>query len=409
MKPTHLFRTCRRFRVGPTPDDFRDRYIAALNENAFREPLTTVSKEQRVGWCQLQNPLDTDFNDVNRWLFNQYAMFALRVDEKRLPAKLLRAHLDHRTNAWCQANSRERCPSKVKAEIKEQLEMEMLQKTLPTMSAYGAVWNIQEGWVTIAATSTTRLDSFRKLFHRTFGLVLSPADPLDGVSDDIARALVSGGGTDFRLKEGVYGPSTPPEKVTGVWESSEGGDESEGAPPHLAAEFLVWLLWLSSGPTRLDLGEGNMVDLFVEGKVDLRQPGEERNSVSVALEDPSAAPVLTALAGGSVVKALTLGIRCEDREYSVRLSGTQLDRSAVKLPSLVRVGDTAEQLYEAAFLYEELHHILTGLFGAFATQRVDGWSQRSDAIRRWIGGKLAVVFEVDEATGQSRLFGRMAS
>ena len=46
-------------------------------------------------------------------------------------------------------------------------------------------------------------DKFRKLFHRTFGLVLIPHDPIDFVGDrpELAEGLVGTGASDLRLDE----------------------------------------------------------------------------------------------------------------------------------------------------------------------------------------------------------------
>lgn len=189
----------RRYRAEAPPEDFRDRYIAALEENAFREALSETNKEQRVGWVQIHNLLDTDFTDLNRWLYNQYAVFALRVDKKVLPATLFKAHLQKRMQAWCQQNNRERCPAKVKQELKDALELEMLQKTLPRVQVYEVAWNVAEGWVLFHNQSEVPNDTFRKLFHRTFGMALIPHDPLDFVGDrpEIVEGLLSSGASDL--------------------------------------------------------------------------------------------------------------------------------------------------------------------------------------------------------------------
>ena len=80
--------TVRRYHVeGEIPDDFRSIYVDALNDHAFRErPAASVGEE--VGVRESHNLLDTDFSDLNRWLYNHYAMFSLRVDKKVLPAAL---------------------------------------------------------------------------------------------------------------------------------------------------------------------------------------------------------------------------------------------------------------------------------------------------------------------------------
>jgi DNA recombination-dependent growth factor C len=192
----------RRYRVdGEPPEGFRDSYLAALEAQAFREALSAGHKEERVGWVQIHNLLDTSFADVNLWLYNQYAVFGMRVDKKTLPAKYFKAHLEKRVQAWCEANKKERCPGSVKTELKEALEMEMLQKCLPRVQVYEAGWNVAEGWVIFHNQSELVNDKFRKLFHRTFGLVLVPHDPLDWLADrpELSESLVGSGASDLRI------------------------------------------------------------------------------------------------------------------------------------------------------------------------------------------------------------------
>lgn len=409
FRPAAALRTARRFLVPAVPEDFRDRYIEALTANAFTLPLSEVHKEERIGWVEVARPLKTDFDDVNRWLFNQYAVFALRVDQKRIQGSRLAAELDVRVQDWCAANKRERCPSKVKAEIKEQLEAEMLLKTIPKMSTYAVIWNVAEGWLTIACTSTTRLDTFRKLFHRTFGLALTPADPLDLVPTELGCALLDVKATDFAPDAGIDVPELPADALPeGEMRHTE-DEESEPCPPHIACEFFLWLWYRSrEGRGSVDLPEGK-VEFWLDGRIDFRIPGEERTMYSVGGDDPSASAVaMAALAHGGVVKGLGLALRRDDREYAMRLTGAMLHTSALKLPAMVKGGDLGEELYEAAFLYEEQAFLLRCIFAVWAQQRVSGGAQAQSAIRRWLGLELAQKFEAD-AFGQGLLFARRAA
>lgn len=425
LRPAAILRTHRRFKVSAVPDDFRERYIAALNENGFREPLSEVSKEIRVGWCDAVQPLVTTFDDTNRWLYNQYAVFAMRVEQKKLPGRRFRAELQRRVEAWCQANNRERCPSKVKTELKESLEMEMLQKTLPKMDAPGVIWHLAEGWLVIGCTSETRLDTFRKLFHRTFGIALVPTDPFDMAGEELGCKLLDIGSMDFRPAPGVIAPDAPtappvdeaPPDEDAEDEGAAIREEEDVCPPHVATEFMLWLWWRSAeGRGRIPLGDAGELEFWLDGKIDFRVVGETRTATSVALDAPEhSINALAALASGQVVKGLGLALRREDREYALRLTGPLLHRSSLKLPALVKSGEEGEMLYEAAFLYEEAEHCLTHLFRAFARQRTaDGWEkQGAMALRRWlgleIGTQLSPLFGVDEETGQVMLFARRAA
>ncbi len=190
----------RRYRVeGELPEGWRDTYIEALEANSFREPLSPTRKEPTMGWVQAHNLLDTSFLDVNQWLYNQYALFSLRIDKKVIPSKLFKATLQKRQQHWCTANNRDRCPPGVREEVKEALELEMLKQTLPNVALLECVWNVVDGWLFLHNDSETANDTFRKLFYRTFSLRPVPWSPLDELGDaDTALRLVASGASDLR-------------------------------------------------------------------------------------------------------------------------------------------------------------------------------------------------------------------
>lgn len=172
--------TTRRFRVvGTLPEGWRTTFRDRLNEFAFKEPATRMGKEELEGWVRVQNLLDTEFDDLNTWLFNQFAVFSLRVDKKSLPAKLFKATAEKRVEAWCEERGVERCPGSVKKEIKEKLEIEWLDKMLPRVATTEIVWNIDQGYLLVDSLSDSVADRVRKRFYRTFGLELQPWSPLD--------------------------------------------------------------------------------------------------------------------------------------------------------------------------------------------------------------------------------------
>ncbi len=191
----------RRYRIiGELPEGFTDVFVDALNTNQFREPQSPTHKGEASGWCQVHNLLDVDFSDVNLWLYNQYALFALRVDKKVVPARLLRAHLEKRMQAWCSANNRPRVPAAVKEELREALEQEMLQKTLPRVQTFEVCWHQNDGWLLFTSDSELPNERFQKLFLRTFALRAVPWSPLDELVGTVGlpEALVSLGATDLR-------------------------------------------------------------------------------------------------------------------------------------------------------------------------------------------------------------------
>ncbi len=192
--------TGRRYRIeGELPADFRERFAESLRTYAFRDKSSLGSGEELVGWVEIHNLLDTGFEELNSWLYDRYALFSMRVDKKVLPAKLFRAHLDKRVQAWCAENQRSRCPASVRSELKELLTFEMMQKTLPRVSVYEVCWNVSDGWLLFHNLSERANERFVKLFFETFGYHPQPMVPLDmlGADASLADALLSTGGMDY--------------------------------------------------------------------------------------------------------------------------------------------------------------------------------------------------------------------
>lgn len=162
---------------------------------------------------------------------------------------------------------------------------------------------------------------------------------------------------------------------------------------HLPSEFLTWL-WFASEDQNgtLDLGEElGRIDVWVDDRIVFRSHDDDRPRTVLTGENPSSTiEARAALAGGRVVRELRLGIRREDREYSVSLRGAELDLQGARLPGMVK-GAIEEVLYDRMYLYEELSSIVSGLLRVFAKARTaDDWSEGTlQRMQTWVSEALA--------------------
>lgn len=180
--------TVRRFRVvGADPDGWRELYRARLTENAFIDSPVEPGKEEREGWVSVQNLLDADFADFDRWLVNDLILIALRVDKKVLPARLFKATLAQRVQKWCTDNDATRAPRAVRDELREALESEWLARALPRVSLCEVCINLTHRYAVIDTLSEGMADRVRKRVFRTFGFTLVPMSPLDFIQDPAQR------------------------------------------------------------------------------------------------------------------------------------------------------------------------------------------------------------------------------
>ena len=191
--------TVRRYRVtGEVPDDFPERYGEALRAYAFRPSSDPARRADTEGWVSIRNLLDADFADPGTWLWDHYALFALRVDRKVLPARLVRAHLEKRVAAWCAERGRPRCPRDARDEIKEAVEIDLLSRSLPRVAVYEVAWDLTGGWLLFHHLGAAAGERFRRLFHRTFGQTALACTPLDWIAEgapDLVEPLLATSGT----------------------------------------------------------------------------------------------------------------------------------------------------------------------------------------------------------------------
>jgi hypothetical protein len=146
---------------------------------------------------------------------------------------------------------------------------------------------------------------------------------------------------------------------------------------HLAGEFYAWVWWESErrgGSFSLGPPVGT-VDVWVDERLAFRNA------------DDATIEARAALAGGKVLQEIRIGVRRDDREFTVTLKGAAMHLAALKLPQVVTEGGE-EVLFERVHLYEELCLVLQGLLTAFARARTEPTWQREvlPALHDWVLG-----------------------
>lgn len=169
--------------------------------------------------------------------------------------------------------------------------------------------------------------------------------------------------------------------------------EATPIPAHLGSELLLWLWWTSERlEGRFDLpAPAGTVDLWVDDRLAFRPPGDTKVTAVLTGENPAhTLEARAALAGGKVVQDLRIGLRRDDREFSVTLRGAGLDLVGLKLPQVLSESPD-EAVVDRMFLYEEVVLVVAGIVERFAEARAAAsWSRETvPAIRAWLRGREA--------------------
>src|SRR5688572_8351038 len=138
-------RTCsiRRYRVeGSLPAPASEEFATRLTDRRFR-PLS-AREEKTYGWVTADNLLLTTF-DADTLLRGEHAVLALRIDRRRVNARLLRAQLDLETRARTKAAEDGAGPRRLsrdeRVELRRHLQQELLRQTSPGVEVHTVLYD----------------------------------------------------------------------------------------------------------------------------------------------------------------------------------------------------------------------------------------------------------------------------
>lgn len=177
--------SARRYAVSDRPRMGLSELCERLAKRRFLPLTDAVEEEERAGWITCEHLLDTRF-DLEVCVREPYIVFALRVDRRRVPAALLRAHLCIEENAHKVATGKRMTPTE-RRDARDAIKLRMIPQVLPTPQSYPVIWSPERRRVYFGSTGAHPNDLFRAHFEDTFGLELTALSPLGA-----AEALAAG-------------------------------------------------------------------------------------------------------------------------------------------------------------------------------------------------------------------------
>lgn len=176
---------------GEPPNDFQREYLEKLQKHFF-VPLSPIGEDERsIGWVSVQDPIAEAFSH-DQVFFNQYIVFALRIDKWALPSAWVKAltkkaiaermpELSKEEAELQKAEGKMRPRAKLSKNEKNKIKLEITthikQNMLTSMKIVDVCWNIAEGKLRFWSLSSALCDEFAELFKETFGLEIHLDSP----------------------------------------------------------------------------------------------------------------------------------------------------------------------------------------------------------------------------------------
>ena len=160
--------------LGPVPDP-KD-LQAGLEQDQFRT-FQDGMEEERMGWCDWRNPLITPPDED--WVGQErFAVFGLRIDTRRVPPALLKAHMDLRLQSLLKEKDLAFIGKEARVSLQDEVKLELLRKVLPTPRVVEVAWDLKGGILWTTASSSKAQGALTSLFIKSFGCEIHPLAPL---------------------------------------------------------------------------------------------------------------------------------------------------------------------------------------------------------------------------------------
>jgi hypothetical protein len=371
--------TCTRFRVtGRPPRTFGPEHLEKLAAHAIGRQRVAAGDGSQAGWVAGDHILDTRF-DLAKNVVNDAMHFALRVDEQKVPADLLRAYSQVELEALAaqnpsgQPSSRQKRQARLTA--KERLEDEARDGRFLRRRAFPLLWDGPSGELLVGTTSATALDRLVTLFHETFGgrfEMLGAGRQAFQIAEAHDRARRVDDATPT-----VFVPNQPAEVA---W------DPDEASRAFLGNEYLLWLWYhLENESDAVALSDGSEVVAMVARTLVLECPRGQYGKESISSDGPAKLPeALRAIQAGKLPRKMGLTLVRHDQSYELTLQAETLAMGGARLPAPEGEDDRA-RLEERVTQLRHLLETLDLLYDAFLRRRLsDDWPKESGRMKKWL-------------------------
>jgi hypothetical protein len=361
------------------PTFFGPEELARLAEHqAGRQRLASADGIE-VGWIAGAHILDTRFEQAKN-VINDMLLFALRIDQDKLPGDLLRAYYQVDLEALSAGNPSGRPSARQKREAKEsareRLEHEAKDGRFRKRKMIEVVWDRLANEIYFGTTSLTNIDRLMSLFKNTFGLTF------EGVTAGRRAFQLA----ELHQRSRNVDDAGPAPFVPGLSPTDVAWVLDEHSRDFVGNEFLLWLWYRTDieGET-VKLSDGSEVAVMLARTLTLECPRGQTGHETITHEGPTRLPeARRAIQSGKMPRKAGLTLVRHAAQYEFTLHAETLAVGSARLPAIEEEDDRA-RLDERANQIRALIETLDLLYDAFGQVRFSNeWPKELARMQKWL-------------------------
>ena len=178
---------------GQLPDKFWDFAAERIAQFSFRD-IDETFDEYSIGWVAVDNMFDSSFAHASYAVGDQIVL-SMRIDERKVSPTLLRKFSLKEEDRIKKERQIPRLSRSQRVQIKEDIRLQLVKKSLPVPSVYDLSWNLAENTVLFFSISSKAQSILEDFFKECFGFTVILQVPY------IAAANLLDDSEQERLKE----------------------------------------------------------------------------------------------------------------------------------------------------------------------------------------------------------------
>ncbi len=160
-----------RFSVeGEVPENIWDFVAERVAAFSFQD-IDDTYDEFSMGWVSILNMFDSDFQFAS-YANGDFVTLTMRVDERKVSPAILKKFCSKEEERIKKERQLPKIGKAMKAEIKERMRSELMQRAVPVPAIYDLCWNLSDSTLLFYSTNKKAQAYLEDLFKETFGLYI---------------------------------------------------------------------------------------------------------------------------------------------------------------------------------------------------------------------------------------------